>query len=291
MSGKAWMTRKKPGIAGAAIIASMLGLAFEAPPSAIADTCVPGAPCDVKSGFYIAKPPEDWDGKRPLPMALFFHGWQGSAEATAGNRSLTERFSDMGVLLVVPHGEGKTWSFPGSPSKNRDEVKFVRSVLDDVFARYPIDREHVWATGFSLGGSMVWTLACRMGAPFTAFVPVAGAFWDPIPDGCPAGPQNIRHIHGLSDKTVPLEGRYIRTIYKQSDVFDSFDRMKEVNECGPQPTAFREEGHLLCRTWDQCASGAVLEMCLHNGGHSIRSEWMNGAWSFVRNGKETAQPD
>ena len=249
--------------------------------SGAAQACELGSPCEVGNGYYIAKAPEGWDGKSKLPLALFFHGWQGTAEGVMKNRALTGQFSDLGALLVAPAGMNKTWSYPGSPSKHRDEFEFIGEVMDDVAARYPIDEERVWATGFSMGGSMVWNLACQMGERFTAFAPVAGAFWDPIPEDCPSGPQSIRHIHGLTDKTVPLEGRAIRQIYRQSDVFDSFDLWKKVNGCRTQPDRFTEEGPLLCRIWDSCSTGTVLEMCLHNGAHSIRSEWMQGASKFV----------
>lgn len=263
------------------VAALVLCFAFAAARPAIAADCALGARCHVEGGYYIAKAPEGWDGASPLPVALFFHGWQGTAEGVLQNGALTGQFSSLGTLLVVPAGQNKSWAFPGAPSQHRDELVFVGRVLDDVLARYPVDRSRVWATGFSLGGSMVWTLACFMGERFTAFVPVAGAFWDPIPEDCPSGPQSIRHIHGLTDKTVPLEGRAIRSVFRQSDVFDSFDTWKKVNGCSPQPDRFTSEGQLLCRIWDSCTSGAVLQMCLHDGGHSVRSEWIEGGKSFV----------
>lgn len=261
----------------AAVLAA--GLAGAAPMPASA--CVAEHPCAVDAGSYIARPPPGWDGSSPLPLALFFHGWQGSAAGVLKNKALTGRFADRGILLVIPDGLNRTWSFPGSPSRHRDEFAFVAQVLDDVARRYPIDRTRVWASGFSLGGSMVWSLACAMGDRFTAFAPIAGAFWDPVPADCPSGPQNIRHIHGLTDPTVPLEGRRIRDIFKQSDLFDSFETFKRVNGCRSQPDRFSTEGRLVCRIWESCGSGAQLQMCLHDGGHSIRTEWLDGAARFA----------
>ena len=45
--------------------------------------------------------------------------------------------------------------FPGSPENHRDEFAFVKAVLDDAEARYPIDTRRLWASGFSQGASMV----------------------------------------------------------------------------------------------------------------------------------------
>ena len=99
--------------------------------------------------------------------------------------------------------------FQGSPSHYRDEFAFVRAVLDDVEARFPIDKRRLWASGFSQGGSMVWYAACFLGDRFAAFVPVAGDFWEPLPPNCPSGPASIRHIHGLADETFPTSGRAV----------------------------------------------------------------------------------
>ena len=37
--------------------------------------------------------------------------------------------------------------------------------------------------------------------------PVAGAYWEPLPETCPSGPMSLRHVHGLADPTVPMKGR------------------------------------------------------------------------------------
>ena len=127
---------------------------------------------------------------------------------TCLNGSKRKAFSDRGVLLVAPDGTGGDWSFPGLPAeRTRDDVAFVDEVVEDVRRRYPVDQARLWATGFSLGGSMVWYLACLRAQSFAAFAPIAGAFWQPMPTQGRSGPVNLSHIHGLTDAMVPLEGR------------------------------------------------------------------------------------
>jgi len=65
------------------------------------------------------------------------------------------------------------------------------------------------ATGFSAGGMMVWNLVCDRSTLFAGFAPIAGTFWEPMPTSCAAPPASVVHIHGTSDKTVPLLGRPI----------------------------------------------------------------------------------
>ena len=169
-------------------------------------------PCDVcrlPDGQYRTMPPPGWDGKRPLPLLLFLHGWQSSAEATLADADVTGPSGRQGFLLVAPDGLGKSWHFRGNNAGGRDDIAFLRAVLADVETRFPIDRHLVVAGGFSIGASMVWDLACHASSGFSAFLPLSGGFWEPMPDHCTAGPVNLRQTHGMADATFPLSGRPI----------------------------------------------------------------------------------
>jgi polyhydroxybutyrate depolymerase len=141
------------GLAGSFLAALLLA---ERP----AHACGPDTDCAVAGGVYRVRPPSGWDGRSPLPAAVFFHGWQGSAGGVMADERLGKALADRGVLLVAPDGIQGDWSFPSLPSPGhpRSDLAFVDAVLADVAQRYPIDRARLWATGFSLGGSMVWYL-------------------------------------------------------------------------------------------------------------------------------------
>ena len=55
-----------------ALILSLIALA------APAQACGPETRCEVEGGYYLAAPPPDWDGRSPLPLIVYFHGWNGS---------------------------------------------------------------------------------------------------------------------------------------------------------------------------------------------------------------------
>lgn len=175
--------------------------------------CGNDVPCEVEDGQYLAVPPDAWDGTSPLPATVYFHGWQSTAAATYDNEHLRRAFDDAGVLLVIPDGRDKTWAHVGSPSRARDELAFMDQVMDDLRRRFPIDEDRLLVTGFSQGGSMVWDMACYRGARFAAFAPIAGAFWEPLPESC-GTPVNLRHVHGTSDTVVPMAGRPIREVFR-----------------------------------------------------------------------------
>ena len=245
--------------------------------------CDPNAPCAVNGGVYVARPPEKWDGRAPLPALMFFHGRGQSAADVMRDEDIVRETSDLGVLLIAPDGEGHSWSVPGSPEHHRDEFAFINAVLDDAEARFPINPRRLWASGFSQGASMVWYVACFMGDRFAAFAPVAGDFWRPQPIKCPSGSASIRHIHGLADETFPLEGRLVHGDHRQGDLWQGWALWRQIDGCASSPDRVDLAQDMVCETWSasSCASGRELALCLHSGGHIFKAEWLRQAYRWV----------
>lgn len=248
------------------------------------DSCPKDAGCAVATGSYRIVLPPQADRERPLGAIMYFHGYQGSAEETIADPGLLAVARRLGVALIAPDGAGHTWSYPGSPARNRDEFAFVGQVLDDVSARFPVDPRRFLASGFSQGGSMVWYLACRMPARFSAFAPIAGAFWEPLPERCDGPRPPLIHVHGTSDMTVPLAGRVLRSGARQGDVFRSFATLAPGGCTAAWAEAARtvsQSKELACRIASGCGDSARLELCFHAGGHWADPAWVERAWRLT----------
>lgn len=263
-------------MAGSLLIVSLgLGTAFGQP------ACGSDQPCPISfpdgdgvdGGQYYIDEPAAWDGETPLPVIVWFHGYQGSGQAAVNNLGLVGAWTDAGYLFVAGDGRDNTWAHQGSPSQARNDTAYVRAVIEDVQDRYPTDSERIVAAGFSQGGSMVWSVACFIGAPFTHYAPISGAFWEPMPASCNAGPVTMRHTHGTSDRVVPMAGRPIGDRWRQADVLAGLDVLRALNAC---PTmADRDDltvGSSTCQVWSSCTDGA-LQLCLNDGGHGVPSGW------------------
>ncbi|MEQ8964712.1 MAG: hypothetical protein RID91_02710 [Azospirillaceae bacterium] len=257
-------------------VVGMISTVLAAAAAAPAAAC-PGAesPCAVADGRYYVELPAGDDGASPMPVIVWFHGWQDTGANAIANRGLVESWTDAGWLFAAADGREKTWAHVGSPSDARDDLAHVRSVIADIRARWPVDESRVLAAGFSQGGSMVWDVACRIGAPFTHFAPVSGAFWEPLPEGdCPAGPVRLAHEHGSADTVVPMEGRPIGDSWRQGDVLEGFAILRETADCADAPARTYGDGPFDCRAWgSSCRGPADLRLCLHDGGHRVLEGW------------------
>lgn len=233
-------------------------------------------PCRVETGTYHMAMPE---GVAPKGLVIYLHGAGGRASnlLTSGiGREAVAR----GYAFVAPQGFHpdtrfvRNWSVRATNSVfTKDDAVFLRDVLLDVRSKTGLEGGPTLLAGFSRGGSMVWDIACHDPSFATAYAPMAGAFWDAMPDSC-AAPVTLFHTHGWNDRTVPLEGRSLRggTIV-QGDVWESLKILRATNGCDArQPERNSYEGEIWFRHWTDCTAGKI-ELMLHKGGHGAPQGW------------------
>lgn len=236
--------------------------------------CGADSKCEVPGGYYLAAEPEGWDQKTPLRLVVYFHGWNGTPEGAFRNKGMVRGATSRGALFVAPFAQTGYWRQMGAgrAEPGRDEAAYVRAVMKDIKKRWPIDESQTLASGFSRGGSMVWNVACYTGDLFRAYAPIAGGFWRSNPETCPTGPVNLRHIHGLSDGVVAFDEV---GVYNSMPIPEGFDILAKLNgTSGASRKVKSGDKRLTCERWDQSQSGRVLELCLHDRGHSIPAEWV-----------------
>ncbi|HUE13542.1 MAG TPA: prolyl oligopeptidase family serine peptidase [Planctomycetaceae bacterium] len=146
---------------------------------------------------YLLYLPPGYDQQEKCPLMLFLHG--------AG-----ERGSDLN--LVKTHGppklieHGKQFPFivvsPQCPKDHTWQPIELTALLDDVVAKYKVDRDRIYLTGLSMGGFGTWALAGYSPNRFAAIIPICGG-------GEAFLAKRIAHIpvwvfHGAKDPGVPL---------------------------------------------------------------------------------------
>jgi phospholipase/carboxylesterase len=126
-------------------------------------------------------------GDGPHPALIAFHGWGASALDLLG---LAPYIADGRCLVVCPQGPievpiGPTRGFGWYPIRmgaqpDRAEIesaaRAAEKFIDEVLARYPVERRKVILLGFSQGGSMAYRLAMANPAKYAALVGMSSWF-------------------------------------------------------------------------------------------------------------------
>ena len=197
--------------------------AEEAPADPCAPESLPGAGVEVartiSSGGneyqYLAYVPGGLDG--PAPLVLNFHGLGGDGPGQAeytGYRELAERerfvvIHPSGLLIAASQGL-RSWELAQEAGVNpqldavRDDLQFVRDLLDEATARLCIDPERIYSTGMSNGGGFSSRLVCELADRIAAAFAVTLVTHPP---GCvPSQPVAFAAVHGTADDIVPFYG-------------------------------------------------------------------------------------
>lgn len=256
-----------------------------------ASACGAESDCRVGDRVYRIAAPAAWAPDRPRGALVYAHGYKGSAAGALRGRALRAAADALGVAVVALQARGDDWSLPGAPGVLRSgaaaepeaEIAYIAAVMADAAARFGLDRRRMALGGFSAGGMLVWQAACARGDDLAAgFIAIAGTYWRPIPDRCPGAPAPLVHLHGRSDRVVPIEGRAIGPA-RQGDVRAALDRFRRdggyEDPTTEQPAPGAQD--LTCRR-RRAPGGAVLAFCTHGGGHRYAAQHLVAAWRLLQ---------
>lgn len=231
---------------------------------------------ELADGTYQAVIPAE--GSVPMPVTVFFHGWKGSASQYTRNEDIIAGWTSGGMLWLLPEASGESWNMSVDFGGSRDDVAFTAAILDDADARWGIDRERVYAAGFSAGGAMATFLGCHHGAAYAAITTISGGFWHPAPASCSSEPLSVNHLHGIHDGVWPIDGRCFiagedgACILGQAPLEDDLAVWRDHLGCSGTP-ASSVQGTSTCQIWLDCDRHHQLQVCLHPGRHEKPLGW------------------
>ena len=108
-------------------------------------------------------------GAAKAPVVFFVHGYGGSG-AGFENDTKADKVADREKFIAVyPSAVGGSWNM-----NDESDYPFLLALLDTVDARYKIDRDRVYCTGFSQGGFISFGLGYKHPEVFAAVAPVSG---------------------------------------------------------------------------------------------------------------------
>ncbi len=259
--------------------------------------------------------PDGYDGSRPIPVVLAFHGGGGNRAGAARTtcpsgdvrepECLHELGKAVGFAVVYPDGvpgsvlrESRTWNAGGGKGRWRctsgraceegfDDVAYVRDLLDGLEGRVAVDPDRVYATGLSNGGAIAHRLACEASDRIAAVAPIGGALQLTTSDVCePERPVPVLHIHGTEDPCWRYGGGAPDCPTGQKglehvSVERTLDEWAAINGCEGEPVGEtlldrEDDGTTTERlVWPGC-DAALEHLRVDGGGHT----WPDG-WQYL----------
>ena len=163
---------------------------------------------------YVTYLPKDFDETKKYPLVFFLHG--------AGERGedlelvcrhgymkyVRENGADYPFIFVAPQCPfNKYWAC---------YTESLLAFLDDICNTLPIDKDRVYLTGLSMGGTGTWMLAMAAPEKFAAIAPICGSgiYWN----GEALKHTPVLAYHGDCDNVVPIQ--------------NSIEMIKSVNQRG-----------------------------------------------------------
>lgn len=206
---------------------------------------------------YLVHVPASYDGSRPLPVVVLFHGLGRDPESMLRMTRFDQLADADDVVLVAPQALGTVpaWRFREVDGVRGADLPFVDALLDDVRDVMCTDESRTYAVGFSNGGALTMALACSADDRFAAYASVAGPYRTPECDRAPARPLIV--FHGLKDKVVPAKGAKTR-IGRLPSAVATAERWAVQNGCSPAERT-RLRGNVTHLVYTPCAGGADVE--------------------------------
>jgi polyhydroxybutyrate depolymerase len=226
---------------------------------------------------------------KAAPLLLVMHGsGESGAQARTGTGYGFERLADEhGFAVVYPDAYTFDWndcSNVGAFSANGrdvDDLGFLSALVDKFTADIGVDRNRVFATGVSAGGSMAIRLALEAPSRFRAVAAVAANVPAPQSFKCqPAGPgTSVMVMNGTQDPLVPFAGGEVNLLglfYKAGHVLSSRasgQYFADRNGITGPPTTTQAQGAdgfgVEQTLWRNDAGREVAHIAILGGGHGM----------------------
>lgn len=177
------------------------------------------------------------DTSSPSPLLVMLHSASTSGAHQEKYMKLKPVAKKLGMIYIAPDGtvgkDGRrVWNAAKSCCQKAgtdvNDIAYLDSLIDEIDARYPVDRSRIYFVGHSNGAFMSLAYACTTGK-VAAVVSLAGAM-DADSQCASTNPFALLHIHGVADKTIKIDGGVLNK-HQYTSAAETLDRIASLNKC------------------------------------------------------------
>lgn len=209
-----------------------------------------------------------------LPLMIVTHGMNQDAGYQASCDHMYELIDKEKFIIAYLQGIDRTWDTGGT--KDRD---FVFQTIDELYAKYNINKNRVYWSGFSMGSALIYHCMADAVDKIAAFAPTSGiAFGGKEWQRC-SKPINVIHCHAYGDNVFKYNDWDIHG-YVQSLAKD-LDKCKDYKKTANYRTPGGNTGDK--EVWSNGENGTTVEL------FSYKADWHNPStgnsqeiWNFCK---------
>lgn len=217
------------------------------------------------------------------PLVISMHGVNQSAEYQMNTTNWNNLSDQNGFIVVFPEGEGLWWDVSGDK-----DVTFIRYVVNYMAKNYKINKNRVYATGFSLGAMMTYHLLTKTAGTFAAYGPVSGVCFDNRKITASRHVPLIHH-HGSADDVFKFGGDPGHMAGGYPSITEYVTKWAEWNGCDMDSPVVKKIGGDTKTIWTNKEEGIQTVFNVINGaGHwHSDSQWggintTDELWNFFK---------
>lgn len=177
------------------------------------------------------------DTSQPSPLLIMLHSASTSGAHQEKYMKLGPVAKRLGMIYIAPDGtvgkDGRrVWNAAKACCQKSgdpvDDIGYLNSLIDEIDAKYPVDRKRIYFVGHSNGAFMSLAFACSSGR-VAGVVSLAGAL-DTDNLCASTHPFAFLHIHGVADPTIKINGGVLNN-HSYTSAVETLNRIATVNKC------------------------------------------------------------
>lgn len=209
-----------------------------------------------------------------LPLMIVTHGMNQDAGYQASCDHMYELIDKEKFIIAYLQGINKTWDTGGT--KDRD---FVFQTIDELHAKYNINKNRVYWSGFSMGSALIYHCMADAVDKIAAFAPTSGiAFGGKEWQRC-SKPVNVIHCHAYGDDVFKYNDWDIRGYV--TSLAKDLDKCKDYKKTANYRTPGGNTGDK--EVWSNGENGTTVELFSYNANwHNPSTGNSQEIWNFCK---------
>ena len=209
-----------------------------------------------------------------LPLMIVTHGMNQDAGYQASCDHMYELIDKEKFIIAYLQGIDRTWDTGGT--KDRD---FVFQTIDELYAKYNINKNRVYWSGFSMGSALIYHCMADAVDKIAAFAPTSGiAFGGKEWQRC-SKPVNVIHCHAYGDDVFKYNDWDIRGYV--TSLAKDLDKCKDYKKTTNYRTPGGNTGDK--EVWSNGENGTTVELFSYNANwHNPSTGNSQEIWNFCK---------